>query len=89
MVFLHEVGRGAADRSYGVQVARLAGLPHAVVERAREVLAQYRHVRNVPPETLIETGMRAKDLQALGYTKQRIREDTYATDAQLSLLGFL
>ncbi len=40
VVFLHEVGRGAADRSYGVQVARLAGLPHAVVERAREVLQQ-------------------------------------------------
>ncbi|MFN4271910.1 MAG: DNA mismatch repair protein MutS [Aliihoeflea sp.] len=38
VVFLHEVARGAADRSYGVQVARLAGLPEAVVERAREVL---------------------------------------------------
>ncbi|QDZ02192.1 DNA mismatch repair protein MutS [Nitratireductor mangrovi] len=40
VVFLHEVGRGAADRSYGVQVARLAGLPDAVVARAREVLSQ-------------------------------------------------
>ncbi|MCO5160740.1 MAG: DNA mismatch repair protein MutS [Mesorhizobium sp.] len=40
VVFLHEVGKGAADRSYGVQVARLAGLPDAVVERAREVLAE-------------------------------------------------
>ena len=38
MVFLHEVAKGAADRSYGVQVARLAGLPDAVVERARDVL---------------------------------------------------
>lgn len=37
-VFLHEVRPGAADRSYGVQVARLAGLPDAVVARAREVL---------------------------------------------------
>ncbi len=40
VVFLHEVGKGAADRSYGVQVARLAGLPKSVVERARAVLAQ-------------------------------------------------
>jgi DNA mismatch repair protein MutS len=40
VVFLHEVGKGAADRSYGVQVARLAGLPEAVVERARAVLAE-------------------------------------------------
>lgn len=39
VIFLHEVRKGAADRSYGVQVARLAGLPHSVVERAREVLA--------------------------------------------------
>lgn len=38
VIFLHEVLKGAADRSYGVQVARLAGLPDAVVERAREIL---------------------------------------------------
>jgi DNA mismatch repair protein MutS len=38
VVFLHEVRRGAADRSYGVQVARLAGLPDSVVARARVVL---------------------------------------------------
>ncbi len=39
LVFLHEVVRGAADRSYGIQVAKLAGLPAAVVKRARKVLA--------------------------------------------------
>ncbi len=38
VIFLHEVRRGTADRSYGVQVARLAGLPASVVERARAVL---------------------------------------------------
>ncbi len=38
VVFLHEVGPGAADRSYGVHVGRLAGLPKAVVARAEEVL---------------------------------------------------
>ncbi len=38
VVFLHEVREGVADRSYGVQVARLAGLPGAVVERARVIL---------------------------------------------------
>ena len=38
VIFLHEVRQGAADRSYGVQVARLAGLPPAVVERAKVVL---------------------------------------------------
>ncbi|WP_373634906.1 DNA mismatch repair protein MutS [Yoonia sp. SS1-5] len=38
VIFLHEVKRGTADRSYGVQVARLAGLPTVVVERAKVVL---------------------------------------------------
>ncbi|HYD28483.1 DNA mismatch repair protein MutS [Brevundimonas sp.] len=38
LVFLHEAAPGAADRSYGVQVAKLAGVPAAVVSRAREVL---------------------------------------------------
>ncbi|MDA8587077.1 DNA mismatch repair protein MutS [Rhodobacteraceae bacterium] len=38
VIFLHEVRKGAADRSYGVQVARLAGLPQVVVDRARVVL---------------------------------------------------
>ncbi len=39
IVFLHKVKPGAADRSYGIQVAKLAGLPAPVLERAREVLA--------------------------------------------------
>jgi len=39
VVFLHEVTPGAADRSYGIHVAQLAGLPAAVVKRAEEVLA--------------------------------------------------
>ncbi len=38
VIFLHEVRKGAADRSYGVQVAKLAGLPASVIERARVVL---------------------------------------------------
>jgi len=40
VVFLHEVLPGAADRSYGIQVAKLAGLPAAVIERAKHVLAE-------------------------------------------------
>jgi DNA mismatch repair protein MutS len=40
VVFLHEVAPGAADRSYGIQVGKLAGLPPAVVERAKAILAE-------------------------------------------------
>jgi len=39
VVFLHRVVRGHADRSYGIHVARLAGLPEEVIARAEEVLA--------------------------------------------------
>jgi len=38
VVFLHEVAAGSADRSYGIHVAKLAGLPQAAVARAEEVL---------------------------------------------------
>ena len=54
VVFLHEVARGAADRSYGVQVAKLAGLPKSVVERARNLLAELEKTdRHAPVERLV------------------------------------
>ena len=49
VVFLHEVVAGAADRSYGIQVAKLAGLPPSVIERAKLVLAQIEAEDRVSP----------------------------------------
>ena len=43
IVFLRKVEEGAADKSYGIEVAKLAGLPSEVVYRAREVLAEHEH----------------------------------------------
>ncbi len=55
VVFLHEVVPGAADRSYGIQVAKLAGLPPAVVERARILLAELeKSEREKPVATIID-----------------------------------
>ena len=55
VVFLHEVGPGAADRSYGIQVARLAGLPASVVGRARDVLTMLEDAdRKNPASQLID-----------------------------------
>ncbi len=55
VIFLHEVGPGAADRSYGIQVARLAGLPESVVARARDVLGQLEEgERKSPAHQLID-----------------------------------
>ena len=49
VVFLHEVVAGAADRSYGIAVAKLAGLPASVIERAKMVLAQIEAEDRVSP----------------------------------------
>src|SRR5580698_1263413 len=55
VVFLHEVVPGAADRSYGIQVAKLAGLPASVIERAKLVLAQLEaQDRTSPSHRLID-----------------------------------
>lgn len=51
VVFLHEVGPGAADRSYGIQVAKLAGLPEAVIERASDVLSALEEQRSQTDRT--------------------------------------
>jgi DNA mismatch repair protein MutS len=55
VIFLHEVVQGAADRSYGVQVAKLAGLPPAVVTRARKLLAELEAgERTAPVQKMID-----------------------------------
>ncbi len=55
VVFLHEVVPGIADRSYGIQVAKLAGLPRSVVERARIILDELEASdRQAPVERLID-----------------------------------
>ena len=50
VVFLHEVVPGAADRSYGIQVAKLAGLPASVIERAKAVLAKLEQEDRAAPK---------------------------------------
>ena len=60
IIFLHKILPGAADKSYGIQVARLAGLPKAVVERARSILSHL-ELHSVKPETKAQ-GPKAKDL---------------------------
>lgn len=53
IVFLHRIEPGAASKSYGIEVARLAGLPQRVIERARQVLRQHERAErgNVAVET--------------------------------------
>jgi DNA mismatch repair protein MutS len=52
IIFLRKVEPGSADRSYGIEVARLAGLPLTVIERAREVLKLHEGAETVVTEEL-------------------------------------
>ena len=52
IVFLRRVEPGSADKSYGIEVARLAGLPRSVIERAREVLHKHEQNEHELSETL-------------------------------------
>ena len=80
--------RLGGGRQAGHQPRPAAPALRQPARRCARGLAQYHHARRVPPETLLETGLRAEDLRTLGITATRLRQDTLATDAQLLLLGF-
>jgi DNA mismatch repair protein MutS len=77
IVFLHNIEPGAASKSYGIEVARLAGLPTAVIERARHVLRQ--HEKQERQSVQAET---AEPVQLTIFTplSQRIVDRIEATD---------
>lgn len=76
VIFLHEVGPGAADRSYGIQVARLAGLPASVVARAKDVLAKLEDADRKNPASqliddlpLFQVAIRREEVKPAGNSK--------------------
>jgi DNA mismatch repair protein MutS len=81
IVFLHSIEPGAASKSYGIEVARLAGLPRAVLERARHILRQHekQERRSVQAEAQAET---PEPLQMTIFTplSQRIVDRIAETD---------
>jgi DNA mismatch repair protein MutS len=56
VIFLRKVEPGRADRSYGIEVARLAGLPVSVIDRAREILALHEKTEQAVTEELAPRG---------------------------------
>jgi len=60
IVFLKKVEPGAADRSYGIEVAKLAGLPNEVIDRAREVLAEHESAEQRVTEQLASDELRPR-----------------------------
>ncbi|SRR5579871_2262776 len=68
IIFLHRVEPGKADRSYGIEVARLAGLPRPVVERAREVLEEHERSEEKVSEDLTPGAAPAPPMQMTLFT---------------------
>jgi DNA mismatch repair protein MutS len=78
IVFLHNIEPGAASKSYGIEVARLAGLPMAVIERARHVLRQ--HEKQERQSVQVETQAEPVQLTIFTPLSQRIVDRIEATD---------
>ncbi len=68
IVFLRRVERGSADRSYGIEVARLAGLPAGVIGRARDVLAQHEQSEHRLTSVLSHSADEGGDFQLTLFT---------------------
>ncbi|MCG8494316.1 MAG: DNA mismatch repair protein MutS, partial [Sneathiellales bacterium] len=75
VIFLHEVGSGSADRSYGIQVAKLAGLPKAVVKRAENVLSHLEEKDQNSPTTRL-----ANDLPLFASVVEEVSKPEIITD---------
>ncbi len=78
IVFLHNIEPGAASKSYGIEVARLAGLPAAVIERAKHVLKQ--HEKQERQSVQVETTPEPMQLTIFTPLSQRIVDRIEATD---------
>jgi DNA mismatch repair protein MutS len=80
IVFLYTIEPGAASKSYGIEVARLAGLPAAVIERAKHVLRQ--HEKQERKNVQVETVAEPEPMQLTIFTplSQRIVDRLEATD---------
>jgi len=74
VIFLRKVEPGRADRSYGIEVARLAGLPVAVVERAREILALHERSEHAVTEELTPRASAPAQIQLFEPVNYQIAE---------------
>jgi DNA mismatch repair protein MutS len=96
VVFLRKVIEGAADRSYGIEVAKLAGLPAEVIQRAREVLAEHESAERSAVTHLASSGEeRGSPLQLTIFTPlsqkvvDRIKETDLNSTSPLEALNLL
>jgi DNA mismatch repair protein MutS len=78
IVFLRKIVEGGTDKSYGIQVARLAGVPKSVLARAKEILGNLEESELTPEGTVRQSSRRQQD-------RNRLRE--LAPPPQMDLFG--
>ncbi len=91
VVFLHEIRPGSADRSYGIHVAQLAGLPKQVITRANEIMHQLEQQAEENDTLSLDSGSLQLDLFSEGPDpiRQTIEETDVNTMTPLEALNFL
>ena len=77
IIFLHQVQPGGADRSYGIEAARLAGLPPSVIQRARDVMVQ------IEKHSKIAVGLRGGSTKST--VKRNSKNPNFGEDQQLTI----
>jgi DNA mismatch repair protein MutS len=83
IVFLHTIEPGAASKSYGIEVARLAGLPAAVIERAKRVLKQHEKQERFAAANVEAQTQEPMQLTIFTPLSQRIVDRIEATDVNM------
>jgi DNA mismatch repair protein MutS len=78
IVFLHKILEGGADKSYGIQVARLAGVPKPVIARSKEILRNLEESELTPEGSIRQTTRRNQDREKLKQLAPMPQMDLFA-----------
>jgi DNA mismatch repair protein MutS len=79
VVFLHKIVEGGADKSYGIQVARLAGVPKAVIDRSKEILRNLEESELTPEGTVRQTARHKAEREKLKKLEPPPQLDLFAS----------
>jgi DNA mismatch repair protein MutS len=79
VVFLHKIVEGGADKSYGIQVARLAGVPRAVIDRAKTILRNLEESELTPEGTVRQPSRQKAEREKLRALERAPQLDLFAT----------
>jgi DNA mismatch repair protein MutS len=79
VVFLHKIVEGGADKSYGIQVARLAGVPRAVIDRAKTILRNLEESELTPEGTVRQSSRQKAEREKLRALERAPQLDLFAT----------